>query len=239
METSSNILLSALFASALTFLLAFWVAETIVRKAHERYEDIYKTFQVLEGDIVMLGDSITDLTRWHELIPGIAIKNRGISGDTTAGVLKRLDPILAGQPLAVFILIGTNDLPWYVFTSDRTILRNYRAILQRFQSDSPRTRVFVQSILPRAWRYAGRIRRLNRHLMKLAQEGGHTYVDLFPHFANAHGTIRRDLSNDQLHLLADGYRLWVKLLTPHLEALGRPPLPQQVSLAEPAAELVG
>lgn len=219
METSSNILLSALFASAVTFLLAFWVAETIVRKAHERYVDIYKTFPVLPEDIVMLGDSITDLTRWHELIPGVAIKNRGISGDTTRGVLERLDLILQGQPLAVFILIGTNDLPWYVFSSDQKILARYEVILQRFEQESPGTRVFVQSILPRTWPYAKRIQKINRRLEALAQRYNDTYIDLFSHFAGPGGAIRREFSNDRLHLMASGYRLWVKIIRPYLDEL--------------------
>jgi lysophospholipase L1-like esterase len=219
MNMASDIIPTALLASALTFMLAFWVAETIVRRAHVRYVDIYKTFPVNPEDIVMLGDSITDLTRWHELIPDVAIKNRGISGDTTRGVLNRLDPILRGKPLAVFILIGTNDLPWYVFTPDAAILKHYEAILKRFKVESKETRVFVQSILPREWRYSRRIRSLNGHLKTLAQKYGYTYIDLYPMFAERDGAIRRDLSNDHLHLMAAGYRLWVRLIQPYLDEL--------------------
>jgi lysophospholipase L1-like esterase len=219
MEIYSDILLTSLFAAAMTLLLAFWVAETIVRKAHERYVDIYKTFPVHPEDIVMLGDSITDLTRWHELIPGISIKNRGISGDTLKGVLQRLDLIISGQPLAVFILIGTNDLPWYVFTSNRVILQRYEAMLKRFRQESPQTRVYVQSILPRSWRYARRIRIINARLKDLAGKYGCTYVDLFSSFADKHGAIRREFSNDYLHLKASGYRTWVQLLQPYLDEI--------------------
>ena len=39
------------------------------------------------------------------------VANRGISGDTTRGVLIRLeDDVLALNPAAVVLLIGTNDL---------------------------------------------------------------------------------------------------------------------------------
>lgn len=47
--------------------------------------DKYKT--------MMLGDSITDEGRWDELLNINTVQNRGISGDTTSGVLERLDSI--------------------------------------------------------------------------------------------------------------------------------------------------
>jgi lysophospholipase L1-like esterase len=62
---------------------------------------------------VLLGDSITqgwgeDFSAWF---PGMKIANRGISGDTSRGVLIRLEEdVLALDPRAVVLLIGTNDL---------------------------------------------------------------------------------------------------------------------------------
>jgi lysophospholipase L1-like esterase len=219
MDTFSDIVLTSLFASAMTLLVVFWIAETMLKRAQLRYRDIYKTFPVHPEDIVMLGDSITDLTRWHELIPGVAIQNRGISGDTTQGVLNRLDPIVCGKPLALFLLIGTNDIPWYVFTSDQTILKRYEAILKRFKEESPETKIFVQSILPRELRYKTRVLKLNEQLKLLAKQYGCTYVELFPHFSDKSGAMRHDISNDHLHLKADGYQIWVKVIQPYLDEL--------------------
>src|SRR6266487_6387134 len=63
--------------------------------------------------VVFLGDSITqgwaeDLSAWF---PGMKLANRGIGGDTSRGVLIRLkEDVLALDPRAVVLLIGTNDL---------------------------------------------------------------------------------------------------------------------------------
>src|SRR5207247_869825 len=63
--------------------------------------------------VVLLGDSITqgwgeDFSAWF---PGMKIANRGISGDTSRGVLIRLqEDVLALDPETVVLLIGTNDL---------------------------------------------------------------------------------------------------------------------------------
>ena len=235
MDTFSVVVSTALFTSALTLLLVFRVAETMLKRAQQRYRDIYRTFPVHPEDIVMLGDSLTDLTRWHELIPGVAIKNRGISGDTTLGVLKRLDPIVCGKPLALFLLIGTNDIPWYVFTSDQTILKRYEAILNRFKEESPETKIFVQSILPRELRYKTRVLKLNEKLKLLAKRYGCTYIELFPHFSNKSGGMRRDISNDHLHLKAEGYQIWVEVIQPYLDEL----VVQQKALLKAKAQQTG
>src|SRR5437660_4776019 len=63
--------------------------------------------------VVLLGDSITQ--GWGEdfsaCFPGMKIANRGISGDTSRGVLIRLqEDVLALHPLSVVLLSGTNDL---------------------------------------------------------------------------------------------------------------------------------
>src|SRR6185503_17490626 len=66
-----------------------------------------------KGALVFLGDSITE--GWGDkLAPafaGVKVANRGISGDTTRGVLIRLkEDVLALEPAGVVLLIGTNDL---------------------------------------------------------------------------------------------------------------------------------
>lgn len=215
-----NAILSTLLVITLVYLvLARMAAERLARTHHEQKRDFFAHHPVQAGDIVFLGDSITDGARWDELFPGLPVKNRGINADTTRGVLARLDSILSGQPAAIFLLIGTNDLPWFMFRSDRDILETYTAILERCRRESPNTHVFVQSILPRARGYAKRVLRINAELERLAHRFGYTFVNLFPHFADAEGQIRPELSNDKLHLMSIGYDLWVEQIKPLIENL--------------------
>ena len=63
------------------------------------------------GDIVFLGNSITAGGKdWSERLNEPNIKNRGIGGDVTEGVLARLDELIYFKPRTVFLLIGINDL---------------------------------------------------------------------------------------------------------------------------------
>ena len=60
--------------------------------------------------IVFLGDSLSDGAEWSELFSRQDILNRGISGDTSTGVLDRLDEVVRHQPKKIFLLIGINDI---------------------------------------------------------------------------------------------------------------------------------
>ena len=58
----------------------------------------------------MPGDSLTEGIDWRELFPDVKILNRGIGGDTSAGVLNRLDEVIGRHPKIVVLMIGANDL---------------------------------------------------------------------------------------------------------------------------------
>lgn len=78
------------------------------------------------------------------------MRNRGIAGDDTAGVLARLREVTAGRPAKVFLMIGTNDLTEGV--DETRIAANVEQIVARIAAASPDTQIFVQSVLPRARR---------------------------------------------------------------------------------------
>jgi len=215
----------------ITFLIFMLVAVLVIfvlfkvevdRIAHHHYlqrVDFFNAHPVSKNDIVMLGDSLTAGGNWDELFPGVSIRNRGINADLTTGVLARLDDITNGKPAAIFILIGTNDLPWFEHRHDELILGTYCEILERIKNETPSTKVFVQSLLPRAQSYASRIRKLNEKLKDLAVTQGAEYIDLYSHFAGSNGELRAELNNDHLHLLAGGYKIWQEILSPYIQKL--------------------
>ena len=103
------------------------------------------------GEIIFLGNSITaEGEDWGRRFGYSKIKNRGIGGDVTDGVLARLDEIIYFKPRAVFLLIGINDLwnntptipkPAYIGTN----IIKITDIIKRRSSD---TKVYIQTVLP-------------------------------------------------------------------------------------------
>lgn len=173
----------------------------------ERWTTQFEALPVERGDVVFLGDSITAGGRWQELFPGLAVRNRGIPGDRVPDVAARLSTIVAGQPSAVFLLIGTNDLAYGASVDE--VASGVAAILARFRRESPDTRLHVQSVLPRSAEHAERILALNEALERVAAEGEAQFVDLYGDFLDpGRNALRSDLSNDGLHLVANGYLLW-------------------------------
>jgi lysophospholipase L1-like esterase len=187
-----------------------------LQPVRERLSSFFDASPVQPGDVVFLGDSLTDGARWEELFPGLAVRNRGVPGDTTADVLERLGQVTDGRPAQVFLMIGTNDLGFGA--SVESTAERYAEILTTLRRDAPGTRVAVLSVLPRRASERDRIEGLNRALEGLAQSQGAQWIDLRPAFVDpSDGSIRDDLSNDELHLTGAGYREWRRLVAPFVE----------------------
>jgi lysophospholipase L1-like esterase len=213
-----SLLLNVAFIAFLAIL--FWVAPDWIRRrlrgrVLERRLDLLSHLHVGAEDVVFLGDSLTEAGPWGELFPGVKVANRGVSADTSSDVLRRIGQVTSGRPRKVFLMVGTNDL--WERRSDRQILGNLDRILAAIQEGTPQTRVYVQSILPRQARYAGRIRRLNEALRPLARRHGCAFIDLFEHLTAPDGSIRDVYSNDGLHLTGAGYLLWRDLIAPYVK----------------------
>jgi len=174
------------------------------------------------GEIVFVGDSIIGGGPWSELYT--PIKNRGIGGETTASLLDRLDEITESHPRKVFLLIGTNCLAADIPVAQ--VVRNYRKILERIRNDSPRTKTYLIGVLPVNQHFAhgpmydnGTIRNLNDRLRQLAGEFGNVaYIDASPALSDQQGDLRKELSNDGLHLSLEGYLVLGKVLEPYVVA---------------------
>ena len=69
---------------------------------HERSVSQFEVISVQPGDTVFLGDSIAEGGSWLELFPQSNVRNRGIGGDFTTGVIARLNQITDGQPAQIF-----------------------------------------------------------------------------------------------------------------------------------------
>jgi lysophospholipase L1-like esterase len=168
---------------------------------------------------ILVGDS---LSLWFpsELLPRERTwLNQGISGETSKGLLNRLDLFDKTQPEAIFVMIGINDLIREV--TDETILANQRLIVRYLRRVHPQSKIVLQSILPHSARNATwegrdrllaipnrRIRDLNERLRAIAKEENVIYLDLYPLFADADGNMKTELSSDGLHLNPQGYLVW-------------------------------
>jgi len=175
-------------------------------------------FRQLSGtaDVVMLGDSITEGIDWQELFPKVKMLNRGISGDTSKGVLNRLNEIIDRRPRVVFLMIGINDLRSGIQAS--AVAANIRSIVDTLRRES--IRLVLQSTLYVTAHYAplnDRVNKLNRLLADFCAPGVFC-LDLNARLAEHRGLSSR-FSLDGLHLNAAGYLIWKSEINLHVEEL--------------------
>ncbi len=205
---------------------------------HQRV-NLFNALPETKADVILIGNSITDGGEWSELFLDLQIKNRGISGDITAGVLNRLDEVAKRKPAKVFLLIGINDLARGI--SADSVVRNILLMASYMKQEAPSTNVFIQSILPVNDIYnkfqghtnkAKEIMQVNDALGRNAAAYRYTFIDLYSSFSNSEGKLKPELSNDGLHLKGEGYMLWKHLLYPFVYGLQSKlsllPLPPQL-----------
>lgn len=163
--------------------------------------------------IIFLGDSITEMGEWSELFGKTDLKNRGIAGDTTTGILKRLPAIAELKPSKIFMMIGINDL-YVERRTSAAIINNYRQILEYLSEQTPETKVYIQSILPvENKHFLPQIQVINQHLSKLARDFNYEYLELYSHFINQQNELDSQYSDDGIHVNGKGYLLWKKLIS--------------------------
>ena len=175
------------------------------------------------NQIVFLGNSITaEGGNWGEKLNYTNIRNRGIAGDVTDGVLARIDEIIYFKSKAVFLLIGINDL-WNFspgIPSIKYISNNILKIAKEIKKGSPETQVYVQTILPTAKSiFVESINKINNTIKSKSSKFNFTVIDLHSHFENNDGLIKKELTTDGIHLNSKGYKVWIEIVKPLISNL--------------------
>ena len=120
--------------------------DSIFNTYYHQRASLFISIPASNKEIIFLGNSINDGAEWAELFNDIRIKNRGISGDITAGIIHRLKEVADRKPAKVFLMIGINDLGRGV--SPDSVVKNILLINDYLQQESPNTQVYIESILP-------------------------------------------------------------------------------------------
>ena len=173
------------------------------------------------GALVFLGDSITQgFEPLGQFFPGVKVANRGIGGDTTRGVLYRLDPdVLDLDPEGIVLLIGTNDIGIGADPDD--VIDNIKTILARMKAHNAKMPVIVCLVMPRSDGHvqrADKLRKLNAAIQQAIQgEPQFTLCDTWSLFADANGDCPADLFPDHLHPNKVGNQKWAEALRPLLQ----------------------
>ena len=175
--------------------------------------------------VVFLGDSLTaglgldENQAYPALIESqlkaegmpVRVINAGVSGDTTAGGLSRLDWLLNQHPDVVIVGLGANDgLRALPITE---VDANLRQIVRRSQAAGARVLLLGMRIPPNYGPYADQFAAL---YPKIAKD---LNIPLVPFLLEGVGGIRSLNQSDGIHPTAKGQEIVAKTVRPYLEKM--------------------
>jgi lysophospholipase L1-like esterase len=184
------------------------------------------------AELLLMGDSITDFWRNAEgNFAGKAvlenhfgqwkIANFGIAGDTTQGVLYRLqDGEGEGfSPRAIMLMIGTNNT---ARNSAAEIAEGVGATVLELQNRFPRAQLLLLGVFPRGRAndpLRGVIADINTRIARLDDGKRVHYLDIGSKFLDADGNIPTEVMSDGLHPTSKGYEIWAQAVSEPLNRL--------------------
>ena len=166
------------------------------------------------GDSLTFGPGVHHSEKWTTLAGGV---NLGVPGDTTAGMLARLQGLLAQKPRNVLLLGGTNDI--FFTGSDLCARNNMAAMVHQLTAAGCRVLVgiplpIVPEAAPQKWAAladfhaaANILEDYCRWLKVFCEAFDIPTVDFYSDYVN-----RPELFADGLHPNAEGHKLMAKRL---------------------------
>ena len=177
-----------------------------------KYAEENAKYDDYEVDVAFLGDSLTDGYNLEYYYPEFLVTNRGISGETTIGLEKRMQvSVYDLKPKVVVMLIGANNFD--------TMFDNYESLLQGLQENLPDTKVVLLSLTAMGGEHWGPKNQIaaynNVKIKKYAEKYGFYFVDLFtPMFDESTGEVYEGYTVDGGHFTPLGYEIVTSLVKP-------------------------
>jgi len=188
--------------------------------SYHRKKSFFEQFKP-DANVIMFGDSKTDLAEWPSIFPGEKIANYGISGDTTAGALHRMQQINIQNNSKVFIMLGINDL--LGGEEIENVFNNYKKIVDYLLIGD--AKIYIQSTLfiseQKSRQHKDdtinhKVSRLNEMLKYIAEKNEQvTYIDLNT-FLSGKSYLDKKYTVKGRSLNGEGYRVWSNLIRPYI-----------------------
>ncbi len=196
---------------------------------HQSFLEVAKAGNI---DLLFVGDSITDWWRqeqrglpvWNEHFAPLKAANFGIAGDTTQGVLWRMQngELDGFKAKLIVLMLGTNNINR---NANDDIAEGDRAIVNEFLKRQPQAKVLLLGVFPRGAAadnpFRASIKAINAKLATFADNKRVFYMDIGDKFLAPDGTLPTDIMPDGLHPNAAGYKIWADAISARVKELMR------------------
>jgi len=198
--------------------------EAAKRPDPERFESAMVAFDKetpppasAKGGIVFTGSSSIRLWKLQNAFSDLPVLNRGFGGSVANDLIHYADrAVLRYEPKLVVIYTGSNDINAKLTLDE--CFDDFTDFLNLVHEKLPDTRVIVNpvKISRKRIEQMEKVHKLNDRLQKWCAENPWTrWVDTGSYLADENGQpLDKYFAKDQLHLNAEGYAEWEKIIEP-------------------------
>ena len=186
-------------------------------------EEVSDNYIINDNNYLFLGDSITfryDLKKYYRDLPTV---NSGVDGDKACDIMDNIKKrVYDYNPSKIFLLIGTNQLKTQ---NDEEIFEDIVNLVDEIHEHRKYTNIYVESIYPvnenidnrhTKIRKNSRIRNINNMLKDYYSDSYVKYIDLYSELSDDDGNLKKEYSDDALHLNDEGYKVVTRVLRKYL-----------------------
>lgn len=196
-------------------------------EAEKRWGDAIAAFETAdrkmpppENGILFVGSSSIRLWKLDEHFPGLPVINRGFGGSQVSDTLHFAERIvLPYRPRVIVLYAGDNDIA--AGEPPEQVVEDFQQLVATIHRELPNTRIVFIAIKPSIarWKLYEKMNAANEHIEKHCEGDDRLrFVDVAAPMLGQDGRPREELFvDDGLHLSDAGYRLWTKLVRPHLD----------------------
>lgn len=172
--------------------------------------------------ILFIGSS--SFTKWkdvNEYFPGYPIVNRAFGASTLLDLIRySYDIIIPYQPKQVLIYCGENDLAYSDTVTPAEVVKRFKTLYGIIRLNLPDAKIEYVSIKASPIRSGikDKVVETNKEISRfLKKEKNAGFIDVYYPMLDAAGNYRQDLFlEDKLHMNAEGYAIWKKIIQPYL-----------------------
>ncbi len=214
----------------LQLILAFlFYCSTISAQQPPPFYDEIQDFKTQDKDSMPPRDAIlfvgsSSFTMWKDVqdyFPGRTIINRGFGGSTLQDVIRYAnDIIIPYKPKQIVIYCGENDMAYDDSLYPAQVKERFEQLFNMIRMQYPKVPVAYISIKPSPSRdkLMPKFNVANVMIKSFLNTKKKTkFIDVYHAMLEKDGTPMKDIFiEDNLHMNAKGYRIWQKLIQPHL-----------------------
>lgn len=210
-------------------LLGFTTQSFAQGEGPQRWEEAVKKFETRDaqnpvepGAILFVGSS--SIAMWQDIdqyFPDERILNRGFGGSNFEDLIYYTDRLIFPyKPSKVFVYEGDNDIA--SGDKPKKIMKRAKKLRKMIRKELGDTPVVFISPKPSVarWELKEQYETLNAMLKEYAEQESNTeFADVWtPALGEDGKVVEHIFLKDNLHMNADGYKIWQKALAPYVEA---------------------